>query len=69
MELKELAGDQDLFDVLKKQKKGKHKSKVPKQKIVSKQSPTDVFEFINKKLSGKKGISYTLFFKSYKTLK
>ncbi|XP_052092746.1 zinc finger CCCH-type with G patch domain-containing protein-like [Mytilus californianus] len=55
MELKELAGDQDLFDVLKKQQKGKNKSKVPKQKTVSKQNPTDVFEFINKKLSGKKG--------------
>ncbi|KAJ8316774.1 hypothetical protein KUTeg_005676 [Tegillarca granosa] len=57
MELKELAGEQDLFDVMKRlekkkkqqEKKEAKKSQKPKEKI-------NVFDFINKKLGGKKGI-------------
>lgn len=56
MELKELAGEQDLFDVMKRlekkkkqqEKKEAKKSQKPKEKI-------NVFDFINKKLGGKKG--------------
>ena len=58
MELKELAGDRDVFDVLKQQKKGKNKRQISKHNkdgLKPKKAPTDVFEFINKKLCGKKG--------------
>ena len=58
MELKELAGDRDMFDVLKQHKKGKNKRQITKHSksdLKPKKAPTDVFEFINKKLCGKKG--------------
>lgn len=57
MELKALAGDRDLYDVLKKQQKKKKKAeKKAEAKYLSEKSETSVFDFINKKLGGKKGV-------------
>ncbi|ESP04471.1 hypothetical protein LOTGIDRAFT_170716 [Lottia gigantea] len=57
MELKEQAGDQDLFDVMKKTKKKKvKKSGTGSSSLgIRPTKSTDVFDFINKKLRGKKG--------------
>ena len=56
MELKERAGDRDLYDVMKKQKRKQQKvddkAAVGYDKEVKK---VNVFEFINKKLGNKKG--------------
>jgi hypothetical protein len=52
MELKEKAGDRDIFNVSKKMGKKKH---VKKTKESSQKSSSDVFHFINRKLGGKKG--------------
>ena len=54
MELKERAGDQDLFDVLKKKRK---KQKKLEQKVANaekKVKPPNVFEFLNKKIHADK---------------
>ncbi|XP_045194698.2 zinc finger CCCH-type with G patch domain-containing protein-like [Mercenaria mercenaria] len=57
MELKEIAGERDLFDVMKKQerKMKKQEEKLKKQYQVGKQYMPNMFDFINKKLHGKKG--------------
>ncbi|XP_071097176.1 zinc finger CCCH-type with G patch domain-containing protein-like [Haliotis cracherodii] len=57
MELKEIAGDQDLFDALKKlkRKKRKEEKKAAAGTPVVRETPPNVFDFINKKLRGKKG--------------
>ncbi|XP_067662234.1 zinc finger CCCH-type with G patch domain-containing protein-like isoform X1 [Haliotis asinina] len=57
MELKEIAGDQDLFDALKKlkRKKRKEERKAASSNPVVRDTPPNVFDFINKKLRGKKG--------------
>ncbi len=58
MELKELAGDRDLYDVLKKKQKKQQKvEKTAAKKYVAKTAAerVNVFDFINKKLKGKKG--------------
>lgn len=55
MALKELAGDRDMYDVMKKQEK-KMKKQAEKLEIqYHKAEKADVFDFINKKLGGKKG--------------
>ncbi|KAK3088218.1 hypothetical protein FSP39_016287 [Pinctada imbricata] len=55
MELKEIAGDQDLFDAMKKQKR-KAKKQEQKNEAAYKNIPrANVFDFINKKLGGKRG--------------
>ena len=59
MELKERAGDKDLYDVMKKKRKRQYKAEksMAKQYVAKKSSEqTNVFDFINKKLKGKKGI-------------
>ena len=58
MELKERAGDKDLYDVMKKKQKRQRKTEksMAKQYAVKKSSAQmNVFDFINKKLKGKKG--------------
>ena len=58
MELKEQAGDKDLYDVMKKKRKHQRKAeKSTANPYVSKKSSEqiNVFDFINKKLKGKKG--------------
>ncbi|XP_062585735.1 zinc finger CCCH-type with G patch domain-containing protein-like [Saccostrea cucullata] len=55
MELKEKAGDQDMFNVSKKMKKRKHGKMTKKTDSENVTSTSDVFHFINKKLGGKKG--------------
>ena len=54
MELKDVAGNRDLYDVMSKQKKKQKKidAKVAKNYH---QEKSDVFGFINNKLGGKKG--------------
>ena len=58
MELKAIAGDQDLYDVMKKEKKkrrrrdARHTEAGPTKQTAK---PKNVFDFINKKLSKKKG--------------
>lgn len=56
MALKQIAGNRDMFDVMKKEekKKKKHAEKLEKQYHKAKELP-NVFDFINKKLHGKKG--------------
>ena len=59
MELKERAGDKDLYDVMKKKRKRQCKTEksMAKQYVAKKSSEQiNVFDFINKKLKGKKGI-------------
>ena len=63
MELKEQAGDKDLYDVMKKKQKHQRKSEksMAKQHTVKKSSgKINVFDFINKKLKGKKGENVNL---------
>ena len=57
MELKERAGDQDLYDVMKQQGRKQHKidNKVSHEYKKDTAKKINVFEFINKKLAGKKG--------------
>ncbi|KAK3610986.1 hypothetical protein CHS0354_015102 [Potamilus streckersoni] len=55
MELKEMSGDMNMFDAMKKLEKKKKKA-INKQEKSSKKTETpNVFDFINKKLGGKKG--------------
>ena len=62
MELKAIAGDRDLYDVLKKQKKKQaqqeKKASVTYTKSKMAASKINVFDFINKKLGGQKGETY-----------
>ena len=57
MELKALAGDRDLYDVMKKRERQQRKTqtnnrvKYEKEKLKEKKE-TSVFDFINKKLHG-----------------
>lgn len=58
MELKEIAGERNLFDVMEKLEK--RKKKLEAKALKEKEKPqvekrSNVFDFINKKLSGKKG--------------
>ncbi|KAL5012745.1 hypothetical protein ScPMuIL_011296 [Solemya velum] len=58
MELKEIAGERDIFDVMKKLEK--RKKKLEAKALKEKETPrvekkSGVFDFINKKLGGKKG--------------
>lgn len=55
MALKEIAGDRDMYDVMKKQEKKMKKQVEKQEKQYSKPEKTDVFDFINRKLGGKKG--------------
>lgn len=56
MELKALAGEQDLFDVMKKrEKKQKAQEKKQAQTYEKLKKDHSVFDFINKRLGGKKG--------------
>jgi len=57
MELKTRAGDQDLYDVMKKEKRRKKRDAKHTAPGTTKQTPKpkNVFDFINKKLSRKKG--------------
>ena len=60
MELKEQAGDKDLYDVMKKKRKQQRKTEksMAKEYVAKKSSgQINVFDFINKKLKGKKGMS------------
>lgn len=58
MELKALAGEQDLFDVMKKrEKKQKAQEKKQAQTYEKLKKDHSVFDFINKRLGGKKGKS------------
>ena len=62
MELKEQAGDKDLYDVMKKKRKRQCKTEksMAKQYVAKKSSEQiNVFDFINKKLKGKKGIYFS----------
>ena len=63
MELKERAGDKDLYDVMKKKRKHQCKTEksMAKQYVAKKSSEQiNVFDFINKKLKGKKGMYFLL---------
>ena len=63
MRLKEIAGERDMFDVLKKQEKKMKKDAEKRVKDYNKPAKSNVFDFINKKLGGKKGkISCTGFY-------
>ena len=69
MELKEQAGDKDLYDVLKKKKKTQKKNDTKSAKTYASmkaKEKVNVFDFINKKLKGKKGKLFhlTVFFKN-----
>ena len=58
MELKELAGNQDLFDVMKRIEKKKKMQEKKNEKTYHKSKSsekTDVFDFINHRLANKKG--------------
>lgn len=55
MQLKELAGERDMFDVLKKQEKKIKKENEKRERNYDKPAKSNVFDFINKKLGGKKG--------------
>ncbi|KAK6195206.1 hypothetical protein SNE40_000680 [Patella caerulea] len=61
MELKEIAGDQDLFDAMKKLKKKTKKTEDKNRQPKQTSQPTDMFDFINKKLRGKKGERHCFF--------
>ncbi len=63
MELKEQAGDKDLYDVLKKKKKIQKKTDAKSAKnyaSMKAKEKINVFDFINKKLKGKKGKCHPL---------
>ena len=70
MELKEQAGDQDLFDVMNREKRKKKRMAKKAEKSSRKlEKPTDVFDFINAKLlKGKKGKSTHLFFEDFEKI-
>ena len=55
MRLKEIAGDRDMFDALKKQEKKMKKDNEKREKNYIRAEKPNVFDFINKKLGGKKG--------------
>jgi len=56
MELKQIAGDQDLYDVLKKQKRKQKKvEKAAAESYEKNVNKHTVFDFINKKIGHKKG--------------
>ena len=55
MRLKEIAGNRDMFDVLKKQERKIKKENEKREKGYTKTVKPNVFDFINKKLGGKKG--------------
>ena len=55
MKLKELAGDRDMFDAMKKVEKKMKKQAEQMEKAYEKKEKPDVFDFINTKLRGKKG--------------
>ncbi|XP_052268734.1 zinc finger CCCH-type with G patch domain-containing protein-like [Dreissena polymorpha] len=58
MALKELAGDRDIFDAMKQQdRKDRKMVRKLEQQYHKLESRPDVFEFINKRLGGKKGES------------
>ena len=55
MELKEQAGDKDLYDIMKKRKHKQKKIDDKAAKDYQMPKGLNVFEVINKKLGGKKG--------------
>ncbi|KAL3871835.1 hypothetical protein ACJMK2_039807 [Sinanodonta woodiana] len=55
MELKEMSGDINMFDPMKKMEKKKKKAINKQEKSSKKKETPNVFDFINKKLGGKKG--------------
>lgn len=55
MELKELAGDQDLYDVMKKQKRKQKQIESKAADGYKKEDMPNLFDIINKKLGNKKG--------------
>lgn len=55
MELQEKSGNQDLFDAMKKDKRKQNKEDAKVKAGYKVQEKTNVFDFINKKLGGKKG--------------
>ena len=61
MELKEIAGNQDLFDAMKKMKRKAKKQEKQNANTYNKIPAANVFDFINKKLGGKRGdINYII---------
>ncbi|XP_013410712.1 zinc finger CCCH-type with G patch domain-containing protein [Lingula anatina] len=60
MELQEKAGDQSLFDVMKKERKKQKKIEEKLKTDYKKEAAPNVFDFINKKLGGKKGDIHSL---------
>ena len=58
MELKERAGNQDLYDVMKKRKR-KRKTQPANTQQPAKRKPKSVFDFINRKLGKTKGMRTT----------
>ena len=62
MKLKEIAGERDMFDVLKKQEKKMKKENEKRIKAFNKPAKANVFDFINKKLGGKKGKLFLIYF-------
>ena len=63
MELKAIAGDLDLYDVMKRKEKEAKRASASADKHYNKEKPVNVFDFINKKLRGKKGIKLKLFYR------
>lgn len=61
MELKEMAGSSDLFDAMKRLEKQKKKADKKREddatrdKLRSSNKPPNVFDFINRRLHGKRG--------------
>ena len=55
MRLKEIAGERDMFDVLKKQEKKMKKDNEKREMNYIRAEKPNLFDFINKKLGGKKG--------------
>lgn len=60
MELQEKSGNQDLFDAMKKDKRKQNKEDAKVKAGYKVQEKTNVFDFINKKLGGKKGDLHSL---------
>ena len=63
MELKARAGDRDLYDVMKKQKRRQKKIDAKAEASYNKEERTSVFDFINSKLGNKKGRMFKQFYK------
>lgn len=61
MKLKELSGDRDLYDVMKKSKKKKRKEDMKNAANYKKKEKANVFDFLNKKIGIKKGIFINYF--------